>query len=55
MKITLKKLKELEHDYFKTSNEVDQLENKLTELREHKLRLRFFYEQYKKEEVLKNE
>lgn len=47
--ISLEKLKELEHEYFKTNNEIDLLENKLIELKDHKARLRFFYDTYKQD------
>jgi len=42
------KLKELDREYIKTNNEIDKLENELSELKDHKVRLRFFYNRYYK-------
>jgi len=42
------KLKELDREYVKTNNEIDKLENELRELKDHKVRLRFFYNRYYK-------
>lgn len=49
-------LLKLDREYSKTNYEIEKLESQLSELRDHKVRLRYFYTKYykKSSEVLKN-
>lgn len=50
-------LKKLDNEYVKTNSEIDKLELELSELKDHKVRLRYFYNTYykKQSEVLLND
>lgn len=56
-------LKQLDREYIKTNREIDKIEIELQDLKDHKVRLKYFYETYYKNkpitkkinEVLKHE